>query len=253
MFINMPLNGYEPEATAEMVDRILTGNKDILIHFTLSIDGIGRIQDRIRGAGQWDRTVATWVKLRKLRSKHRNMRLSAQTTVCKENIQNISEVQTRFSGVSDNHVFAFATSSSYYNDQPGLATEARFGEADLEAIERLASENKFSILSPTSWLLALFVKGQLKRLKFGSSGIPCAASFASITLRANGTLGPCLFKDSDDVGDVRAAGYDIPKMLKTRGAARTRAAARRCDKCWNNCDAITSLVHAPIRAGALLK
>jgi hypothetical protein len=119
LLINIPLNGINPGRTADLVEQLLLENKRIVLHTTLSIDGVGQDQDDLRGCGQWKQTIDTWARLQTLRKRYKNLRVSAQMTVSGLNIGKSSQVMERFAGESDTFIVAFGMDNRFYPKNGG--------------------------------------------------------------------------------------------------------------------------------------
>jgi len=123
LLINIPLNGINPGRTAGLIGQLARENKRVLLHATVSIDGIGGDQDKLRGAGQWKQTIATWEKLQILRRQHKNLRISAQMTVSRLNAGKSCQVMERFAKESDTFIVAFGMDNRFYRVDGASARE----------------------------------------------------------------------------------------------------------------------------------
>ena len=93
--ITIPTNGLLTDRVAERVERICRECPGSQIGINLSLDGIGDEHDDIRGvAGNWERSIATWEKLKILQRAYPNLVLSVHTVVSRFN-------QDRFRAIYD--------------------------------------------------------------------------------------------------------------------------------------------------------
>ena len=270
LMINIPLNGINPDRTSKLLERLLRENQEILFHATLSIDGIGEDQDDLRGRGQWRQTVATWGELRGLRNSHRNLRLSTQMTVSRLNVSKSLEVMNMFSRESDTFIVAMCMENGFYGIEDSLATVGRRGaqglvvlgnpaaqsgprfelqETDAEAVRAMV--RRYPVSGLGSFLENLFLLGVIRRLRHGTNTVPCVAGTKVIFISAQGEVRPCPFLDRS-MGRLRNSNYDLPELLKSPAAAEMKSIARACDKCWNNCVGLPSLIASPLQALRLL-
>jgi MoaA/NifB/PqqE/SkfB family radical SAM enzyme len=270
--INIPLNGINPDRTSNLIEQLLGENKSILFHTTLSIDGIGQDQDDLRGRGQWNQTMETWGRLQTLRKRHKNLRVSAQMTVSRLNIGKSLQVMKRFAKESDTFIVAFGMENRFYGmDASASGPGGRAGldgrelvtidtksegtprfelqKSDVEAVRAIVRQYRVSGLG--GFLEKLFLLGMLRRLRRGSAGVRCVAGDQVVFISAKGEVKPCPFFEQS-MGHLEDSDYDLHALLKGPGANDVRAAARTCEKCWNNCVGLPSLVASPVRALRLL-
>jgi MoaA/NifB/PqqE/SkfB family radical SAM enzyme len=229
-----------------------------LFHTTISIDGIGHDQDDLRGAGQWPQTVATWTRLQALRKRYKNLRVSAQMTVSSLNIDTWPAVMARFGPESDTFIVAFGMDNHFYRVQGKLVTigakppggsPLELGKSDSEAVAAMVRQYPVSGLFGV--VEKLFLLGMLRRLRRGSSGVPCVAGDQVIFISAKGEVRPCPFFERS-MGSLGDWDYDLRALLETPRAIEVKVAASRCDECWNNCVGLASLAASPAKALRLL-
>jgi len=257
--VNIPLNGRNPEKTVASISQLVSENREVLFQVTLSIDGLGEMQSQLRGPDQASRTEKTWELLEELRKDQPNFRLSAQSTISSFNSHQALDLLHSFHPKSDNYVIAFATDADYYaNSNLNVAT---YDLGMLEIARDLARKYPVRWRQPATFLIKLFLYGQVRRIRLANSDlstvgrtrIECSASTSTVTLKADGTVVPCLFKDESQMGNVRENDFSIPRILRSRLAGQTRRSVKRCEKCWINCDAIPSMIQSPLKSLTLIR
>jgi sulfatase maturation enzyme AslB (radical SAM superfamily) len=272
LLVNIPLNGINPDRTADLIEQLLVENKRIMLHTTLSIDGIGQDQDELRGCGQWRQTIDTWGRLQTLRKRYKNLRVSAQMTVSSLNIAKSSQVIGRFAGESDTFIVAFGMDNRFYRVRDISASPGRPGGFDTRQLVTIGTKpaetsrlelqgsdaevvreivRRYKIAGLGGFLERLFLLGMLRRLRGGSAGVPCVAGDQVVFISAKGEVRPCPFFE-ESIGNLQDSNYDLHVLLRTAGAMDVRAAARTCEKCWNNCVGLPSMIASPIKALRLL-
>jgi MoaA/NifB/PqqE/SkfB family radical SAM enzyme len=265
LLINIPLNGINPGRTASLIEQLLCENKRVLLHITLSIDGVGQDQDELRGSGQWNQTIETWRRLQALRKRFHNLRVSAQMTVSSLNISKFSAVMGRFGQESDTFIVAFGMDNRFYRVDQALGAgggdtgrrlvtiggerEIALQNSDTISVRDIARAYPASGLG--GFLEMLFLFGMIRRLRRGSAGVACVAGRQVVFISAKGEVRPCPFFD-ESMGHLRDSNYDLRILLNKPEAKRVREAAGRCDKCWNNCVGLPSLIASPLKAFRLL-
>jgi MoaA/NifB/PqqE/SkfB family radical SAM enzyme len=260
LLINIPLNGINPEKTAGLIKRLVSENRRVLFHATLSIDGIGEDQDALRGFGQWKQTISTWDKLRDIRDQYKNLRVSVQMTVSRLNVGKASEVMGRFAKESNTFIVAFGMDNRFYHVESASARQSglvkidtdsaatphfELETSDADAVRTLMSEYRISGLG--GFLEKLFLRGMLARLTRGSARVPCVAGEQVVFISAKGEVRPCPFFERS-MGRLAESKYNLAALLKEPAAEDVRRAARQCEKCWNNCVGLPSLIASPVKA-----
>ncbi len=246
--LNIPMNGILPERTAHLVERLAGENPEVELNVTLSVDGIGRQQDYIRGyEGHWERSMESWRRLKELRRRYRNLKCSFQSTISAFNIDDAERLYRTLSPESDNYIVTFAHEAElYHNYDTGVAVSENPSKA------RATAETFYRLYRFRPWqVLGFFPKAFLRimarRLEDGTSEVPCMAGAATATVDPYGKVHPCLFLP-DGMGDLRAWDFDMRRLLfEDPQADQARRVARDCDACWINCEAYPSMMASPLR------
>ena len=91
--ITIPTNGLLTDRIVERVDRICRECPTTQIGINLSLDGIGEEHDDIRGVpGNWDKSMATWARLKELQTVAPNLVLTVHTVVSRFNQHRFREI-----------------------------------------------------------------------------------------------------------------------------------------------------------------
>jgi MoaA/NifB/PqqE/SkfB family radical SAM enzyme len=110
---------------------------------------------------------------------------------------------------------------------------------------------RYKVSGLGGFLERLFLLGMLRRLRRGSAGVPCVAGDQVVFISAKGEVRPCPFFEQS-MGRVQDSNFDLHALLRAPGAVEVRAMARTCEKCWNNCVGLPSLIASPVKALRLL-
>jgi len=246
--VNIPLNGILPGRTEAVVRQLAAENPQVEVHVTLSVDGLGTEQDRIRGfEGHWDRSMESWRRLRALRLEHANLRCSFQSTISPLNLDQAGDLFRELAPESDTYIVTFAHEAELYRNQGSGTAASSAPERARKAAQLLEKLYRFRPWRPLELLPKAFLRITGKRLEDGRSGVQCMAGAATITVDPYGMTHPCLFLP-DTMGDLRKYDFDMRRLLFADPAADAgRATARACDACWINCEAIPSMLASPLR------
>ena len=91
--ITIPTNGLLTDRIVGRVDRICRECPTSQIGINLSLDGVGEEHDDIRGVpGNWDKSMATWKKLKELQKSRPNLVLTVHTVVSRFNQDRFREI-----------------------------------------------------------------------------------------------------------------------------------------------------------------
>ncbi|MFH1786597.1 MAG: radical SAM protein [archaeon] len=91
--INIPTNGLLPKRTEDKVAQILEECKDTKVVINLSLDGIGKKHDEMRGInGNFDKLIDTYGRLKSLKGGHDNFTLGIHTVISKMNLPEIKNI-----------------------------------------------------------------------------------------------------------------------------------------------------------------
>ena len=89
-YISIPTNGILKMKLLDETKSILERNEHILLQINVSIDGLNRLNEKLRGfPGCFQKSMVTVRELCKLRKKYSNLFVSINTTVSKDNYEGI--------------------------------------------------------------------------------------------------------------------------------------------------------------------
>lgn len=258
-FFTYPTNGLLTEVVAERTEEILERCRNSVVVVKLSLDGVGRDHDALRRApGAFDRVMRTCERLAALAERHPRLELGVNTLYCSENQRQMDGIVEFVHGLGGvrSHTITMVR---------GRLREAGYGHVDLsgyqEAVRHLESR-----WSSGRHLLPRFGGARLKAaqdrlqkrliqrtLLERRRVVPCYAGGLSLVLSESGDLHSCEERPEQSFGNVRDAGYDVQRMLRTRRADRIRdgIAEGRCH-CSHECNFLTNILFNPLMHPRLL-
>ncbi|HSB18409.1 MAG TPA: radical SAM protein [Anaeromyxobacteraceae bacterium] len=258
-FFTLPTNGLLTEVVAERTQEILDRCRNSVVVVKLSLDGVGQAHDAIRRApGAFEKAMRTCERLAALAERHPRLELGVNTLFCSENQGRMDEIIEFVHGLGGvrSHTLTMVR---------GNLREARYGRVDLcgyrEAIRHLESR----------WR-----SGAHRRPRFGGARLkaaqdrlqkrlihrtlsehrrvaPCYAGRLSLVLSEGGDVRACEERPGESFGNVRDAGYDMGRLLRTGWAERIRGdiAAGGCH-CSHECNLLTNILFNPAMQPKLL-
>ncbi len=226
--ITIPTNGLLTERVAERVDRICRECPGTQIGINLSLDGIGEEHDDIRGVpGNWDKSMATWEKLKNLQASHRNLMLSVHTVISRFNQDRFREI---YDGLQFLQPDSYITEVAEERVELGTMGWEITPEPDAYApLADFLSEQARSQRAPagsprprgkrlqgpvrgmariTQSFRAQYYQLAKRVLYERTQVIPCYAGWASAHIAPNGDIWSCCIR-AEPVGNLRQTGYDL--------------------------------------------
>jgi MoaA/NifB/PqqE/SkfB family radical SAM enzyme len=229
-------NGGLTQAVVDSAEQISRRCEQMHLNVTLRLAGVGDDHDRRHGeAGLFERAVATFAELRRLRQRRHNLgltiavELSAIDTVEADSLYRFTRDELRpdsVVGVLDK----------------GTARAAEPRDDDLEKYRqfcKLLDDDAHG--RPTSGYLGVpfarlvYGKDRVSRrivsatLETRARQTPCYAARLSATLMSDGELHPCEVL-GEPIGSLREADYDLRRLWRSNRAHELRS--RICDGCF---------------------
>jgi MoaA/NifB/PqqE/SkfB family radical SAM enzyme len=258
--ITIPTNGLLTGRILDHVDQICSGASHSQIGINLSLDGIGQEHDELRNVpGNWNRAMETWLGLKDLQSRQKNLSLSVHTVISKFNAHRIRDIVEGLEFLEPDSYITEVAEERVELDTVGWditpAPEEYAPIADF-----LSARAKFA---PTAHsgetrqqTLALFTRAfraqyyQLAKrvLQEQSQVIPCQAGWASAHIAPNGDVWTCCVR-AEPVGNLRRTNYDLRPIWFERVGQMRRLrqsiADRECACPMANASYANMLLHMP--------
>lgn len=243
--LNFPTNGYQTEQIVAAVQEILAQMSIPRLIVTVSLDGPRDLHDQLRGLpGCWDRALATFRKLRSLRSRRFSVYLGY--TLQKANLQAFDDTMAAarrelgdlaFEDMHLNiaHVSAHYYANSNFNgvpDQP--ETAALLARIDAERIRHGG---------PVAFLEQIYQRLAQVYLKTGQVPLTCQAAAASCFIDPTGQVYPCTSYDRP-LGSLKEHDYDLYRLWRSeaRRSVRKLICDKQCPGCWTPCEAYQTIL-----------
>jgi MoaA/NifB/PqqE/SkfB family radical SAM enzyme len=254
--ITIPTNGLLTGRVAEQVDRICRECPESQIGINLSLDGIGEEHDDIRGVpGNWERSMATWVRLKELQASRANLVLSVHTVVSRFN-------QARFREIYDGLTFLQPDSyiTEVAEERVELDTVGWDITPDADAYAPIADFLSQQARTRPARGVARFTQAfraqyyeLAKRVLYERRQvIDCYAGWASAHIAPNGDIWSCCIR-AEPVGNLRESGYDLAPIWFGPQMARLRRSIydKECACPMANASYANMLLHPPTVARVL--
>ncbi len=222
----IPTNALLPDVIEARLKEVLPKIAGRLSQLTInvSLDGIGKKHDEIRGIpGNFSRVERTVEMLKRLKRHHSFLSLGIHTVVSRWNAQELEDiiefVGERFS--PDQHIFEVAEVRGEMNNDEDSPTPSREGfRSFVKALSRLQVGDSGSWINK---LIRLFRKryySLLERVLYdGVQPFPSFAGFASVQINSNGDVWDCAVH-TNVMGNLRDYDFDFRKFWRQSPGVR---------------------------------
>ena len=234
--IHTPTNCLSPERVGKLTKSIMEKiPKHVKFTIKLSLDGIGKKHDEIRGVdGNFDKLVETYHILAKIREKHPNLYLDAGVTISMNNLGDLKEiteyVEKNFKLDSFLHEIADTRAELFNVDtEDDLKKEFDNVMGDLHVTptgkeyqkvvnllmddvkNKLSKQRSFSRMVQA--LRLVYYERAGKVMSQGKRMVPCYAGISNTHLNPWGGLWLCNVQAfQKEMGNVRDFGYNFDKL-----------------------------------------
>lgn len=240
--LNICHNGTMPEKFQKILAEFLQKtNPKTSITINLSLDGIGKDHDKIRGfPGNWQKLVQTIKIIKKLQRKYPHLNLGIHTVVSKWNVEKIPEI-------SDYVIKNFQPDSLIMEPAEERYELGTIGGKLTPSKELLGAVFKVHTSGKNHTPLINLVRRIYIDKYIKGRGLPCYASFNHCQITTNGNVWVCcVVADSQPMGNLKEVDFDFKKIWLSSKAdeLRKKVKARgfsQCQGCYLACAANTSI------------
>jgi len=240
--LNIPHNGTMPDRFEKILKEFLKKtNKRTSVTINLSLDGIGKDHDKIRGfPGNWQKVVKTIKIIKKLQGKYSNLNLGIHTVVSKWNIKKIPEITDYVVKNFNPDVLIMEPAEERY-ELGTIGWKIMPKRKELAKIFRVHTSGK-NHTPLINLVRRIYIDKYIK-----GKGLPCYAGFNHCQITANGNVWVCcMVGDSQPMGNLREVDFDFKKIWFSKKVDRLRKRVKKrgfkeCRDCYLACAANTSI------------
>jgi len=243
--INFPCNGLLPKTIYSIYKKIAERVPEhIQVYVTLSLDGPAKVHDYVRGTpGAYSKVMQAYKLLKPLEKKHKNFHVNFQATISKYTVNSFKKHFDFINSLADFNIYTFAHETDLFKNvekDVSAMSDEEYKRKLIEALKYAAKKTKVN--SPEKVVQSIYLKLAVKFVSTGKLPIPCAASFATITVDPFGEVTPCPFLGSS-IGNVRAHDYNLHRIYASKKSKEMQKMIHegRCPACWMNCEAYPSI------------
>jgi len=246
--ITIPTNALLTSVVPRRVEEIATAANGIELGINVSLDGVGKEHDTIRGVkGNYDRALETYRALRAL--SYPNLTLSIHTVVSRFNVQRLPQIYAELSRLKPDSYISEVAEERVELGTTGMditpSPEEYARVADFLAAQARNGTHT-GLARITQAFRAQYYELAKRILAERRQVIPCYAGFSSAHISPDGDVWSCCTR-AEPLGNLRETNYDLrPIWLGERAEAERRSiAAGECYCPMANVSYSNMLLHPP--------
>lgn len=203
--INIPVSGTMPKLIEYNIKKILSKIKKTKLILNISLDGLNKTHDKIRGkTNSFKKTLETIKVLKKLQLKNKNLIIGTYTTISRYNIFEIKKLKKYIEEKikPDNIGFELAEIREEYKNQNNNFFITKKESIDIiKNILKINNKSNSMILNIKNIIRNKYYKYVLKQLNLNKEIIPCYCAIASIEISSTGEIWQCANK-ANSIGNI---------------------------------------------------
>ena len=228
--VHIPSNGLLTEVIEKRVTEILESlSKKTFLTIKLSLDGVGEAHDEIRGiSGNFEKMIATYSRLDKLRQDYPNFHLGFNTITSKFNINNLEGIAEYARSLNpDSYVTEVAENrSELFNLADDITPDSETYKQLILQFRESTKENlrsRRSISKYTEASRLVYYDYVVKILRQKRQVLPCYAGFSNVHLSPFGDVWPCcILAYNQSMGNIRDFDCNFNKLWNSSKAKSVR-------------------------------
>ena len=257
-FVSVPTNGLLPEKIAEVSEEMFNKCPEAFFRIALSIDGIGKDHDKIRGVrGNFEKVKRTYNLLNDLRKNYNNFNIDATTVYSNFNSDKIEDIYNWVEQNMniDNHVLLLARGDTRESIAKNISIEgyekaARFVERKAASRGLRKKDFRLKILRAVKLVMREII---VKTAKENKMVLPCVAGSKLVVISETGKVYPCEILKME-MGDLRKNRYDIKKIIFSDEGRKVRKHIKRIKCfCTFECAIQNNIIYNPWTYPSIIK
>jgi MoaA/NifB/PqqE/SkfB family radical SAM enzyme len=253
--ITVPTNGILTKRILERVAFICDAAPTAKIGINLSLDGVGKDHDEIRGVpGNWKKSMQTWEGLKELQKTKKNLALTVHTVFSKFNVKKATSIYEGLQFLKPDSYITEVAEERVELDTLGWGITPMADEyapvADFLSVKAREWRSQ-GIARFTQAFRAQYYQLAKRTLIEKRQVIPCLAGWASVHLAPNGDVWSCCIR-AEAVANLRDHQYDLrPIWFEQQGRLRALRKSIKNRECYcpmANASYANMLLHPPTMA-----
>ncbi len=240
--ISIDTNGTLPDVIGSKVRNILEANPSKTLSVFISLDGMEKTHDNIRGIkNAFNAVEKTLKKLKELEQKHKNLSIMVATTITGDNIDELEDIISFVKRFNVLHKFnilrtnatVFGIDKNLLNDfDPKEVYELTFD--DLERVYNIISRNK----GLGSRIEAMKIRHSIDMLKYKKRTVKCLATYNNAVVFPDGFVSFC--EPVKPFANLKEFGYNIFDLLNSKQGLERKEKLNNCF-CLQPCNLLDAM------------
>jgi len=249
-----PTNASLPEIIEKRMGKILSHCRENSVVIKISIDGIGKKHDLLRGYdGSFDKALDTYRRLSRLALKFKNLEVGVNSVFCFENQDDMEEIIEFVRGLKiDTHTISLIRGGVKGQERVDIEKykkAIKILEKGIKSGKSPIYKFNFSGLKAAQDILQRDYIYRTLAEKRGQ--VPCLAGRLNLVITESGEVYPCEAFDKK-MGNLKDFNYDIRALLRGTRAKEVLNGIKRCF-CTHECYFITNIFFNPRTYPSLLR
>jgi MoaA/NifB/PqqE/SkfB family radical SAM enzyme len=249
--INIPTNGIQHNVIPGRIEQVLQAAPKSEVIINLSLDGVGRKHDEIRGVRHnWAHAMRTYAALKALKHQYKSLTLGIHTVISNFNVDSFPELceYVKRELKPDSYITEIAEQRVEL-DTVGLGitpTAEKYTVAIDALLESIRDQRLSGVAEVTQAFRRQYYELVKRTLREQRQVIPCMAGVASAQIAPNGDVWTCCIR-AQSMGNLRDHGYDFGSVWRTGKGNQLRESikAGECFCPLANAAYTNMLTHAP--------
>lgn len=240
--ISIDTNGTLSDTINNKVEDILKANPSKQLSIFISLDGMEKTHDTIRGIRNAFSAVEKTLKnLKELEQKHRNLSIMVATTITRDNLNEIEDiikfvkkfdVLHKFNILRTNATVLGIDKNLLNNFDPKEIYELNF--EDLERVYNIISKNK----GLGSRIEAMKMRHSIDMLKHKKRMVKCLATYNNAVVFPDGSVSFC--EPVKPFANLKEFEYNLPKLLNSKLGSERKEKLNNCF-CLQPCNLLDAM------------
>lgn len=222
--INIPTNSLLPKEIKEQVTEMLKKVRTPRLIVNLSLDGVGKEHDRLRGvSGNFEKVMENYKNLKKIQKRYSNLVVGFGTILSKQSVDKAKDVFDLVLKLKPDQYVVEIAEERVELDTVGLPITPSLDEYSgaMGSLLEKMKKHRFSDIGRISRAFRFqyyqFVEDWLAKKRL----LPDYAGFASCEITSWGEVWPSCIK-GEKMGNLRDVDYDFRKVWFSKEAKRIR-------------------------------
>ncbi|MGM0578480.1 MAG: radical SAM/SPASM domain-containing protein [Myxococcota bacterium] len=239
-------NGIDPDRTEAMFREIARLTRGIPTYVSVSLDGLGRTYERVRGVPDGFRRVRrSMERLQRLSREERHVTVGHEVTLSKFNAPEAQDLFAAATVGGKQPIVTLAT-DAFQLTRGQAGVDVREGGAPIRRALSWLRRN-YRVRSPEDLLPKLHLELTRQYLRSGEAPLRCLAGHASLTVDPYGRVLQCDSRERA-LARLQDFDFDVVRMCRAPGFREALAPDTDCRDCWTPCQAYPTLMHRPVEA-----